>query len=138
MRIGRNCFSAASIALIPAAAALAAPTTVVVRIENISPSNGTYVTPLFVGFHNGQFDILNPASAASTAVERLAEDGDTAPLAADFLASGAGLIQGTIPGPGGVPPVFPPGTSGSQSFVLESTAATSRFFSFGAMIVPSN
>src|SRR5688572_11397003 len=138
MRIGRNCARIALIALIPAAAAVAAPTPVVVRIENISPSNGTYVTPLFVGFHNGQFDIFNPGSAASVAVERLAEDGDTAPLAADFLASGAGLIQSTIPGPGGVPPVFPPGTNASQTFVVESTAATSRFFSFGSMVVPSN
>jgi hypothetical protein len=139
MHRGRSCALIAAAALgTTAAIALAVPVPVTVTIENISPENGTYFTPVWVGFHNGQFDVFTPGTAASVALERIAEDGNTAPLASDFTASALGTTQGTIPGPGGTPPVFPPGTSASQSFVLESTDALNRYFSYASMVVPSN
>jgi hypothetical protein len=70
---------------------------------------------------------------ASLALERVAEDGDTAQLMADFMASGVGDGQGTI---GGGP--ISPGSSVSMSFMLDGMSAKSRYFSYASMVVPSN
>jgi hypothetical protein len=69
------------------------------------------------------------------ALERLAEDGDTVPLMNDFTASGAGAAQATIMTAGGP---FGPGQSASMTFVLDSLAPASRYFSYASMIIPSN
>lgn len=111
----------------------AAQTQVTVRIENLAPANGTYLTPVWVGFHNGGFDIFDLGQPASAALEALAEDGMTGPLAASFLGSGMGTVEGTI---GGGP--FGPGTVLTMDFMLDGLAATSRYFSFASMVVPSN
>lgn len=122
-------------------ASTATALTVKVSIQNIAPSNGLVVTPLWVGFHDGSFDYFNLGQQGSTAVERLAEDANAGPLASDFLASGAGIVEGRITGAGlgpGTPPVIPPGTITSQTFNLDASLPSSRYFSYGAMIVPSN
>ncbi|MEA5552563.1 spondin domain-containing protein [Anabaena cylindrica UHCC 0172] len=54
------------------------------------------VTPLWVGFHDGNFDIFNLNESASSSLERLAEDGDTAPISNLFSSSGNGQVQGTF------------------------------------------
>lgn len=114
-------------------ASVQAGTTVTVTIENLAPANGTFQTPFWVGFHDGSFDIFSPGSAASTELERLAEDGDTAPLSAAFTASGAGLTQGVL---GGGP--IAPNDIVTMSFTLDGSLATSRFFSYASMVIPSN
>jgi hypothetical protein len=108
---------------------------VTVTIENLSPQSGTYLTPVWAGFHNGSFDIFNLGDPASMALERLAEDGMTGPLAAAFFASGHGQIEGTIPGPNG--PIAP-GDITSATFDLDPNAMSSRYFSFASMVIPSN
>jgi PEP-CTERM motif/Spondin_N len=120
--------------------AQAAPTMIRVTIENLSPEHGTFVTPMWVGFHNGGFDIYDIGAAASPALESLAEDGATAAISGDLTASASGVQQGTIIGPAGVnsPPVIDPGETTSMDFALDSAAATSRYFSYAAMVVPSN
>ncbi len=110
--------------------AFAVSTTLEVKISNVG---GTLLTPLWVGFHNGTFDIYDGGTAASVALERLAEDGNTGPLAADFLGSGAGTIEETLPGG----PVGPGGMA-SQLFTLESSSSTNQYFSYAAMVIPSN
>jgi len=107
------------------ATALAEPTQVTVTIENLAPSNGTFQTPHWVGFHDGQFDIYNSGSPASSlpepggvALERLAEDGNNDEMAAAF-----GRLQplgqdATIAGPDG--PIAP-GQIATATFVIEST-----------------
>lgn len=122
--------------LLGAAALPAAAVDVRVTIENLAPANGTFITPVWVGFHNGGFDLYDRGAAASPALERLAEDGATGPLSADFLASLAGVVDGTIFGPT-IPPVGP-GETTSALFNLDATAATSRYFSYASMIIPSN
>jgi hypothetical protein len=112
--------------------------TVQVTIENLAPANGTYITPMWVGFHDGTFDFFDLGSAPSTTLERLAEDGNTDPISADFTAHG-GLVQGTIPGL--VTPVTPqgqiaPGVLTSATFRIDS--ASDAYFSYGAMFIPSN
>lgn len=124
-----------------AMASTATAATLKVTIENIAPQNGLVVTPLWVGFHDGSFDIFNLDEPASSSLERLAEDGDTAPIANEFLTNGAGIVEGTLLGPGispTSPPVIPPTTSATRTFTLDGNLASSRYFSYAAMIVPSN
>jgi hypothetical protein len=105
-----------------------------VRVENLMPANGFYITPMWVGFHDGTFDYFNSGSAASAALEMLAEEGDVSGLVGDFGGSGT---QGTVFGPAGFggAPVIDPG----EVAVLNLTVPTNqRFFSYGSMIIPSN
>lgn len=108
----------------------AASTTLEVKISNVG---GTLLTPLWVGFHDGTFDTYDNGTAASAALERLAEDGNTAPLADDFLESGGRTIEATLPGG----PVGPGGVA-SQLFTLDSSLSTNQYFSYAAMVIPSN
>lgn len=114
-------------------AGLASAASIKVTITNLAPAGGTFLTPVWVGFHNGGFDLYDSGSPISPALERLAEDGDTPPLMADFTASGAGTVQGAL---GGGP--FGPGSSVSMLFALDGMAASSRYFSYASMVVPSN
>lgn len=115
-------------------------TRVRVSIENLAPTAGTFQTPFWVGFHNGGFDSYDgglPASALlpNNALERIAEDGDTGPISAEFLALGAGTVDATLPGPNG--PIAPGDIAGG-SFLLSSTDAQDRYFSYVSMLIPSN
>lgn len=122
--------------LLTCAVALLAPAAAIqVTIRNLSPANGTYLTPMWAGFHNGSFDVFDSGAAASAALERLAEDGDASGLANALLMSGAGSVQGTLPGALG--PIAP-GESASMVFNLDPLALTSRYFSYAAMVIPSN
>ena len=90
--------AAAAMALI-GASAHAGLTDVRVTIENLAPEFGTYQTPFWVGFHNGQFDLFDAGAAASTSLERLAEDGETSFVSADFgfpLSNTMGVAEWTI------------------------------------------
>lgn len=126
--------------LAAAAVAMAAPAAlaeqVTVTIRNLAPTDGTFLTPMWVGFHNGGFDSLNLGAAASPGLESLAEDGATATISAEFTASGAGAVQGTIAS-GGIPPIEP-GETTSMVFDLDPLAASSRYFSYASMVIPSN
>ena len=128
-------------ALFVAGAASAQDTRVVVTIENLAPQAGTFQTPFWVGFHEGDFDTYNgntPASSlprpGSVALERLCEDGNNDPIAEDFALLSSG-IDSTIPGPNG--PIAP-GDIASQSFLLDSSDPNQRYFSYASMILPSN
>ena len=115
-----------------------AETQVIVTIENLSPENGTFLTPFWVGFHNGNFDTYDRGAAISPAFERLVEDGNTEPISQEFLNSGNGTIDGTIPGLEGLEGPIDPGEITTSTFTLESTDATNRYFSYASMIIPSN
>lgn len=104
---------------------------VTVSIENLAPTNGTRLTPVWVGFHNGEFDTFDGGSAASLALESLAEDGNNAPLSEDFNASGFGDVDGTV----GAAPIQPEETV-EQSFTVNT--ADGQYFSFASMVLPSN
>ena len=107
---------------------------VAVTIENLAPQYGIYHTPFWVGFHNGNWDTFNAGTTASASLERLAEDGDTTFLSTDFQNSGMGFADGSI-APGGP---FAPGSIATATFMLDSTDARSRFFSYASMLIPSN
>ena len=112
---------------------------VTVTIENLAPQQGNFQTPFWVAFHNGQFDIYDRDQPATLffpnnpeAVERLAEDGNTAVIAQAFLDQGMGIVEDTLLGPIG------PGDIVSRDFFLDPLAPTSRYFSYASMVLPSN
>ncbi|OLT65962.1 MULTISPECIES: spondin domain-containing protein [Moorena] len=115
-----------------AMASRATAATLKVTIESLAPENGTLLTPVWVGFHNGLFDIYDRGEAASPGLERIAEDGNAAVLSQEFFASGAGSVDGVIPGPNG------PVASGDIAQATFTVDSTSRYFSYAAMILPSN
>ena len=113
-------------------------TNVTVTIENLAPENGTFITPVWVGFHNGEFDTYDRGRPASAGLESLAEDGATEGISAEFLASGDGTIDGTLPGSEGADGPIDPGEVVSQTFTLDSEDPNSRFLNYASMILPSN
>lgn len=116
----------------------ASPTIVKVTLENLAPTNGVFVARLWFGFHDGTFSIYELGSKASAALERLAEDGNTGPLTKEFARSGAGLLQGTAFGPDGLFDDTAPGSIATMKIVLDGPASRNLYFSYAAMIVPSN
>ncbi len=112
-----------------------------VTVENPGPTNGFYITPVFVGFHDGSFDTFNLGSPATPGLELLAEDGPTDLLATEFAAPGR--VSGVVPGlmgfgsMPGQPPVIDGGeTASTLVSIVDSTM--SRYFTFASMVIPSN
>lgn len=108
-----------------------------VQAENLQGANGFWLTPVWVGLHNGNFDLFNDGATASSALELLAEEGDVSGLQAAFAGAGT---QSVLFGGGfgaGTPPLIAPGTSAAADiFVADS--ANDRFFSYASMLIPTN
>ena len=121
----------------------AAPDTrVLLTIENLAPTNGNFLTPHWVGFHNGTFDTYNGGTPADTlplagseAIERLAEDGNTQPITGIFKTLVPDGVQATVVGPTGP---LGPGEVTQRVFLLDSLSGNHRFFSYASMVIPSN
>ena len=92
---------------------------VTVTIENLAPADGTFLTPVWVGFHNGKFDLYDHGAPASPDLEPLAEDGNTGPLTDAFADSGTGTEQGTLVSDVGIPPIGP-GETATMTFTPPS------------------
>ncbi len=102
-----------------------------VHVENLAPGNGVAVSPLTVGFGAGAFDPFDAGKAASDAVVKIAEGGDGSMWRAAFQAAEPAATVGVVtPGP------LTPGGSATTDFVVDNSV--NRYFSFGAMVVPSN
>lgn len=135
--------------LLPIAASLllgasaSAQDRIAVTVENLAPSMGTFQTPVWIGVHDGGFDTYSgglPAGGPGSplgddSLERLAEDGATGPIAANFLGSLTGAVETTMPGPNG--PIAP-GERAFTSLLIDPTVQQSRYFSYASMILPSN
>jgi Ca2+-binding RTX toxin-like protein len=104
-----------------------------VFVENLAPDQGTFLTPVWVGFHDGGFDTYDRGRPVSLGVERIAEDGNPMLLSDEFLLSGFGTLDGVL----GAGPIAP-GDLVTQGFVLNDGDATHRFFNYASMIIPSN
>ena len=112
-----------------------------IEVENLGPDTGFFLTPLWFGLHQGDFDLFNPGEASSASLEALAEDGITSGLESDFNAVDG--VQGVITGPEGfgsmapMPPLLDTGETAS-TIVSMVDPAVSRYFSFASMVIPSN
>lgn len=113
---------------------------VIVTAENSAPSRGAVQTPIWIGVHDGSFDIYDRnvplgsnALISRESVERLAEDGSTGPITEEFASLLPGSPQATLFGPSG--PLTP---SESVSTTLNLDPSTQRYFSYASMVIPSN
>jgi hypothetical protein len=108
-----------------------------VTIQNLSATGGLNLSPLWVSFGNGTFDVFNAGAAATPGLKPLAELGDPSGLAARQATTDPGAVTGLIPvvGSSGLAQIEP-GESGS--IILTLNPAANRFFNFAAMVVPSN
>jgi len=113
------------------AIAFAHATEVRVTVTNLAPTQGTFLTPVWFGFHNGGFDIYDNGTPSSMGLERIAEDGSVGPIGSAFTASGFGEAQGVLNGLGPIGP----GASTSKTATI---SLAGRFFSYASMVIPSN
>lgn len=137
MQFTRLCrLSAAGFILSAGLATAASAASIQISITNEQAPDGVYLTPLLSILHDGGFDSFDVGSAASSAVELLAEEGDPSAVAAAATAQGA--TTGVILAPGGFAgaPVIDPGET--ASITLDVDPASSRYFSFLSMVIPSN
>ncbi|MEO0519651.1 MAG: spondin domain-containing protein [Cyanobacteria bacterium P01_A01_bin.116] len=125
---------ASTLALAPVANAAS----IKITVDNLSPENGTLLTPAWFGFHDGNFDLYDRNEPITAGLERLVEDGTIEPLNAEFLAAGAGSVQGAIVGPELTAGPIDPGESTSFTIDLDGSAESSRYFSYASMVIPSN
>lgn len=108
-----------------------------IKIENVASTGSLNLSPLFVAFHNGSFDTFHAGAAALPGLQPLAELGDASGLASRLGSTDRGASWGLIPVPGasGLPQIEP-GESGSMTFNVNGLL--NPYFSFAAMVVPSN
>ena len=111
-------------------AADAANVSVTVKIENLAPVNSVSYAPLHVGFNNGSFDAFNIGGSPGAGIISVAEGGAGNVWQADFAAADPTATRGTIGG------LLQPGGMQSMSFMVDT--AVNPYFTFAAMVVPSN
>ncbi|MEM8774377.1 MAG: spondin domain-containing protein [Pseudomonadota bacterium] len=109
-----------------------------------------FITPLYTAFHNGGFDAFDVGRPASAGLELLAETGmfgGPGSIAAERSAATAFPNSQGIPvlGAAGPGPIFSPnigpgtfgGDTGTATIIIDDPTEN-RFFTFLAMILPSN
>ena len=111
-------------------AAQAANVTLRVTVQNLAPANGVAFAPLHVGFGQGLFDAFNEGSAANAATVSIAEGGSGSAWQPAFAAAEPMATRGTIGG------LLLSGATASMNFTVNT--ALNQFFTFAAMVVPSN
>lgn len=102
-------------------------------VTNMAPENGTRQTPVWIGLHDGTFDLYNRGEMVSPALERLAEDGTTAPLSEMFLMSPGAVWDGVV----GDGPIQPQ-TSAELEFRVMVKKGMPLYLSYATMVLPSN
>lgn len=113
---------------------------ITVTVENLLDEGGTFLTPLWFGFHDGaDFDLFNAGEAASFGLERLAEDGSIEGIAAEFTQQvGENGVDATIIGGSGAPGPIDPGETASFTLNVDPNAVGEGFFTWATMVIPSN
>lgn len=121
-------------------------TTVSVEITNNAREGGVHLSPVWVGFHDGSFDLYNRGAASSIQLSRLAEDGNSDPLARTFANNRTlaatdrqqqgSRVQGLLSGTGGA---IAPGETVQMSFDIDNSAGgANQFLSYAAKVLPGN
>lgn len=105
-----------------------------VSIESLVPANSISFAALRIGFHSGIYDSFNNGQTASPAIVSIAEGGLGGDWFPAFSAADPTATLGTVaPNPAGP---TTPGLTGTAVFTVDPTV--NPFFTFGAMVVPSN
>ncbi len=113
---------------------------ITVTVENLLGEGGTFLTPLWFGFHDGaNFDLFTEGEAASLGLERIAEDGSVEGIAAEFSQqAGENGVDATIIGGSGAPGPIDPGETARFSLNVDPNAVGEGFFTWATMVIPSN
>lgn len=97
-----------------------------ITFTNNSAVSGTYLTPLWLGFHGGDKTVFTTGESASLALEALAEDGNSSLLNDQYMTSG--LV--------GSAPLSPQGSF--ESHVMIADDGSESFVNVAAMVLPSS
>lgn len=116
------------------AAASAHAVSLKIKVENLSEADGLWFTPVFLGFHDGGFDLFDEGSPASPGLEALAEGGDPGGLASEISPYGHHEVLFGSDGPPGV--LFAPGSMAYT--LLDLAPGSSLYFNYASMFIPSN
>lgn len=121
-------------ASVSAACAAPASQDLTIKVKNLGQEGGLFFSPVWVGLHDGSFDIFDAGSAASSQLEALAEAGDTSGISSLF----AGLGVESVIAPGS--PFGPAGSAfaSTAQATLTVNPLSNRYLSFASMVVPSN
>jgi len=114
-----------------------------VTVENTLAEGGTFLTPVWFGFNDGEatnFSTYVRGEAASTGLERVAEDGNVAAIATEFSqATGDNGVDATVFGLGaGAPGPIDPGESASFIINVDPADVGNGNFVWVTMVIPSN
>ncbi|MCC0176397.1 spondin domain-containing protein [Waterburya agarophytonicola K14] len=112
------------------------PETVYISIENLSTEAGTFLTPTWIGVHDGRFDLFDRFRPASVGLERLAEDGNTEVLSQEFNYQSG--IDRLIVGGDRTPSVIDPREIAQISLELNTENPNHQYLSYASMFIPSN
>jgi hypothetical protein len=105
-----------------------------IKVTNTAPPMGTCLTPVWVGIHAGQFDTYNRSAPLPVFMEPLVEDGNNAPVAAEFARGDlTNFWDATV----GMAPICP-GESAELTFTAMVPPTMRLYFSYATMILPSN
>lgn len=121
----------AASALAGVQAAHAVPEAVTVTVQSLVPANSIAFARLHLGFGNGTYDAFNIGQAAGTGIVSVAEGGLGTTWQANFAAAEPLATRGTI-GAG----QLLPGQTQTATFTVDP--AVNSYFTFAAMVVPSN
>jgi PEP-CTERM motif len=123
----------ATVALMGAvASAQAAIVTLRITAQNLAPANGVAFAPLHVGVGNGSFDAFNNGATAGAAIVSVAEGGSGSAWQPAFAAAEPQAVRGVV-GAGG--PLL---AGATRTLDLTVDTAVNQFFTFAAMVIPSN
>ncbi|MEX0282836.1 MAG: spondin domain-containing protein, partial [Arenibacterium sp.] len=113
---------------------------ITVTVTNTLGDGGTFLTPVWFGFHDGaNFDLWTDGVAASGGLERIAEDGSVEGIAAEFNQQVVdGGVDATIIGGAGAPGPIDPGETASFTINVNPDQVGQGFFTWATMIIPSN
>lgn len=109
-----------------------APVFVTVTIRNVAPVNSVSFAPLRLGFGNGTFDAFNINQSATAPIISVAEGGSGSAWFPAFQAAEPNAVLGSVGG------ALTPGSTASNTFLVDSMSANNRFFTFASMVIPSN
>ena len=108
-----------------------------VTVTNTLGDGGTFLTPVWFGFHDGEnFDLYDRGAAASRGLEQLAEDGSFSALSTEFNQdAGSNGVDAAVFGPNG--PIAPV-QSGTFTINVNPDDVGQGFFTWATMVIPSN
>jgi hypothetical protein len=127
----RSMVYVAAVAGVLAVSQAATAVQIKVTVTNTAPAGGVYLTPVWVGFHEGGFDTYGLGVAASDGLESIAEDGVPTTLSTSFQ-DGTRVDGGVGGGP------IAPGDTVMAEFSVGDTTSDHRFFSYVSMVLPSS